>query len=212
MSATSDANGNASITLTFSNSTNADIAQVQVQNKLQVATATLPSIVQQMGVRVTKALSFLMVVGLISADGTRDATDLSDFFASNVIDPLSRVQGVGSVQLFGSQYAMRIRIDPFKLLKYGLATNEITGGAANAEHTGVRRPARRPSRDRGAAAQRDDLRAEPPAHARAVWRHFSRARSPTAPRSICATLRASRSARRATRRRRATTASRRLRR
>ncbi len=127
MSATSDANGNASITLTFSNSTNADIAQVQVQNKLQVATATLPSIVQQMGVRVTKASSsFLMVVGLISADGTRDATDLSDFFASNVIDPLSRVQGVGSVQLFGSQYAMRIWIDPFKLLKYGLATNDIT--------------------------------------------------------------------------------------
>ena len=127
MSATSDANGNASLTLTFANSTNADIAQVQVQNKLQVATATLPNIVQQMGVRVTKASSgFLLVIALTSADGTRDATDLSDFFASNVLDPLSRTQGVGSVQLFGAQYAMRIWLDPYKLLSYGLTTNDVT--------------------------------------------------------------------------------------
>jgi multidrug efflux pump len=127
MSATSDANGNASVTLTFANGVNPDIAQVQVQNKLQVATATLPNIVQQMGVRVTKASSsFLLVVALTSTDGARDATDLGDFFASNVQDPLSRTQGVGSVQLFGAQYAMRIWLDPYKLLKYGLATNDVT--------------------------------------------------------------------------------------
>ncbi len=127
MSATSDSNGNASLTLTFSNSTNADIAQVQVQNKLQVATATLPNVVQQLGVRVTKASSsFLMVVGFVSNDGTRQAVDLSDFVASNVLDPLSRVAGVGSVQLFGSQYAMRIWLDPYKLYKFGLTTNDVT--------------------------------------------------------------------------------------
>ena len=127
MSSTSDSNGNASITLTFSSNTNSDIAQVQVQNKLQVATATLPAIVQQLGVRVTKASSsFLMVVGFVSSDGTRDAVDLSDFVASNVLDPLSRVPGVGSVQLFGSQYAMRIWLDPYKLYKFGLTTNDIT--------------------------------------------------------------------------------------
>lgn len=126
MSATSDANGAAAITLTFSNETNVDIAQVQVQNKLQVATATLPNIVQQMGVRVTKASSsFLMVVALTSTDGRRDATDLSDFFASTVQDTLSRTAGVGSVQLFGSQYAMRIWLDPTSLLKYGLTTTDV---------------------------------------------------------------------------------------
>ena len=127
ISATSDSNGTASITLTFASGTNSDIAQVQVQNKLQVATATLPSIVQQLGVRVTKASSsFLMVVGFVSTDGSRNAVDLADFVASNVLDPLSRVNGVGSVQLFGSQYAMRIWLDPYKLYKYGLTTTDIT--------------------------------------------------------------------------------------
>ncbi len=127
ISSTSDSNGSASITLTFANGTNPDIAQVQVQNKLQVATASLPTIVQQLGVRVTKASSsFLMVVGFVSTDGARTAVDLADFVASGVLDPLSRVPGVGSVQLFGSQYAMRIWLDPFKLYKFGLTTNDVT--------------------------------------------------------------------------------------
>ncbi len=127
ISSSSDSNGSASISLTFQNETNADIAQVQVQNKLQVATATLPALVQQLGVRVTKASSgFLMVVGFVSSDGARDVTDLSDFVASNLLDPLARVPGVGNVQLFGSQYAMRIWLDPSKLLKYGLTTTDVT--------------------------------------------------------------------------------------
>jgi multidrug efflux pump len=127
ISSTSDSNGSASITLTFSSSTNPDIAQVQVQNKLQVASASLPTLVQQLGVRVNKASSgFLMVVGFVSSDGARDATDLSDFVATNVLDPLARVNGVGSVQLFGSQYAMRIWLDPYKLYQFGLTTADVT--------------------------------------------------------------------------------------
>lgn len=127
ISSTSDSSGNSSVTLTFTNGTNPDIAQVQVQNKLQVATASLPNIVQQLGIRVNKASSsFLMVVGFVSTDGSRNAVDLADFVSTGVLDPLARVPGVGSVQLFGSQYAMRIWLDPYKLYKFGLTTTDVT--------------------------------------------------------------------------------------
>ncbi len=128
MSSTSDSNGQAQTTLTFASGTNPDIAQVQVQNKLQAAAAMLPQLVQQLGVRVDKASTgFLMVIAFVSDDGARDATDLSDFVATTVLDPLARTPGVGSVQLFGSQYAMRIWLDPYRLHRYGLTTNDVTG-------------------------------------------------------------------------------------
>ncbi|MGB7739171.1 MAG: efflux RND transporter permease subunit, partial [Steroidobacteraceae bacterium] len=126
MSATSDASGNTSITLTFESGTDPDIAQVQVQNKLQLAMPTLPQEVQRQGVNVTKSRSgFLMVIAFVSKDGSMTRDDISDYVGSNLIDPLSRVPGVGTAQLFGSPYAMRIWLDPNKLETYGLAIGDI---------------------------------------------------------------------------------------
>ncbi|MGB7905388.1 MAG: efflux RND transporter permease subunit, partial [Steroidobacteraceae bacterium] len=126
MSATSDASGNASITLTFESGTDPDIAQVQVQNKLQLAMPSLPQEVQRQGVNVTKSRSgFLMVIAFVSKDGSMTRDDISDYVGSSLIDPLSRVPGVGTVQLFGSPYAMRIWLDPNKLDTYGLAIGDI---------------------------------------------------------------------------------------
>ncbi|HYF73150.1 MAG TPA: efflux RND transporter permease subunit, partial [Nocardioides sp.] len=126
MSATSDSNGRATISLTFETGTDADIAQVQVQNKLQLATALLPSIVQQQGISVTKTgEGFLMVVGFVSEDGSMGRDDIADYIVANIVDPLSRVPGVGSTQVFGSQYAMRIWLDPHKLETYRLSTPEV---------------------------------------------------------------------------------------
>ena|SRR5690554_5101504 len=123
---TSDSFGSTSITLTFSPDTDPDIAQVQVQNKLQLAMPRLPLEVQEQGVRVAKsARNFLMVIGFVSSDGAQDATDLADFLASSVQDPLSRVTGVGEVQVFGSQYAMRVWLDPDKLIDFHLSANDV---------------------------------------------------------------------------------------
>lgn len=109
MSSTSDAAGNASIILTFKTGTSPDIAQVQVQNKLQLAMPSLPQEVQQQGISVDKSSSnILMVAGFISDNNSLSQYDIADYVASNIKDPLSRTPGVGSVQLFGSQYAMRI--------------------------------------------------------------------------------------------------------
>ncbi|GAB2900232.1 efflux RND transporter permease subunit [Uliginosibacterium flavum] len=126
MSSASDSSGSVGITLTFAAGTNADIAQVQVQNKLQSAMSMLPQEVQKQGVTVTKtSSSFLMVVGFVSEDGSLGQTDLSDYMVANIIDPLSRVEGVGEVQLFGSQYAMRIWIDPAKLNSFKLTPADV---------------------------------------------------------------------------------------
>ncbi len=126
MNSASDSFGNASVTLTFSADTDPDIAQVQVQNKMQTALALLPQAVQQQGVTVAKsARNFLMVVGFVSEDGTQSGTDLSDFLVSSVQDPLSRVDGVGEVQVFGSQYAMRIWLDPAKLTNFRLTPGDV---------------------------------------------------------------------------------------
>ena len=123
---TSDNNGNVTIQLTFSSDTNPDIAQVQTQNKLQQAVPLLPQIVQQQGISVTKSnSSILLAVGFTSEDGKMSAGDIADFLATNVVDPMSRVEGVGSVQLFGSKYAMRIWLDPGKLDTYGVTTADV---------------------------------------------------------------------------------------
>jgi len=126
MSATSDSDGSVQVTLTFENGTNPDIAQVQVQNKLQLATPLLPQIVQQQGINVVKSSSgFLMVVGFVSQDGRLDGEDISDYVTAHLVDPLSRVAGVGNIEVFGSKYAMRIWLDPNKLDTYKLTPPEV---------------------------------------------------------------------------------------
>jgi len=137
MSSTSDAYGRATITLTFKAGTNPDIAQVQVQNKLQTALPLLPQEVQQLGVTVAKsARNFLLVFGFVSEDGKLKANDLADFLVASVQDPLSRVMGVGEVQVFGSQYSMRVWMDPTKLNNYKLNASDIKA-AIRAQNTQV---------------------------------------------------------------------------
>ncbi|MDR1146462.1 MAG: efflux RND transporter permease subunit [Verrucomicrobiales bacterium] len=127
LSSASQADGSMSISLTFKQGTDPDIAQVQVQNKLQLAIPLLPLEVQQQGIRVTKAVkNFLLVVGLISPNGTWSQYDLTDYLVSNVQDPVSRTAGVGDFTVFGSQYSMRIWLDPAKLLNYQLTVSDVT--------------------------------------------------------------------------------------
>ena len=127
MSSTSDSSGSVTITLTFDSGTDPDIAQVQVQNKLSLATPLLPQEVQQQGLKVEKSSSsFLMVAGFVSDDPNMTQDDIADYVASNIKDPISRSSGVGEVQLFGAQYAMRIWLDPNKLNNYQLTTTDVT--------------------------------------------------------------------------------------
>ncbi len=134
MSSSSDSAGNAQITLTFQAGTNPDIAQVQVQNKLQLATPRLPAIVQKSGITVAKATpNFLMVLGFVSEDGRMSDAELADFVSSNILDAISRVSGVGSVQLFGSPRAMRVWLDPNKLNNYKLVPADVVA-AINAQN------------------------------------------------------------------------------
>lgn len=126
IASTSDSFGNAEITLTFNAEADPDIAQVQVQNKLQGAMTLLPQEVQAQGVDVNKSSSgFLMVLGFVSTDGSLDKGDIADYVGANVQDPMSRVPGVGEIQLFGAQYAMRIWLDPLKLTQYNLTSLEV---------------------------------------------------------------------------------------
>jgi multidrug efflux pump len=126
MNADAQADGTATITLTFSIGTDPDVAQVQVQNKLQLALPNLPQEVQQAGVRVNKpARNFLIVLGFISTDNSMSNEDLTDYVATNLLDPLNRTKGVGDVTIFGSQYAMRIWVDPSRLNNYGLTTGDV---------------------------------------------------------------------------------------
>ncbi len=126
MAATSSGNGGASLALTFENGIDPDIAQVQVQNKLQLSMPLLPQEVQRQGVNVGKSRSgFLQVVGFVSDDNSMTRSDISDYVVANIVDPLSRVPGVGSLQVFGSQYAMRIWLDPNKLDAYQLTPSDI---------------------------------------------------------------------------------------
>ncbi len=131
MSSTSESTGSVTITLTFENGTNPDTAQVQVQNKLALATPLLPQEVQQQGVQVTKsANNFLNVLAFVSEDGKMNAADLSDYVAANVQEAISRVEGVGDTTLFGSQYAMRIWLDPSKLNSYKLTPLDVKNAIA----------------------------------------------------------------------------------
>ena len=126
-SSESDKDGSMTITLNFAQGTNPDIAQVQVQNKLQLATPLLPPEVQQQGLRVAKATkNFLLVLGFSCTDGSMIGADIADFIASTVQDPISRTNGVGDFQLFGSQYAMRIWLDPAKLNNYSLTPVDVS--------------------------------------------------------------------------------------
>ncbi len=125
-SSSSNADGSVQITATFAAGTNPDIAQVQVQNKVQAAVPLLPSAVQQLGVTVQKVQNnFILVVAIYDDTGRYNNVDISDFLVSHVNDPLSRVPGVGGTQTFGAEYAMRIWLDPFKLKNYGLLPSDV---------------------------------------------------------------------------------------
>jgi multidrug efflux pump subunit AcrB len=126
MSASSDASGAGRIELTFAPGTDPDLAWAQVQNKLQLAMASLPTVVQQQGVKVSKSTrNWLMVVGLISTDGSMDDIDLADYAQANIEQPLARVPGVGEVQTFSTQYAMRVWLNPDKLNNYQLTMDDV---------------------------------------------------------------------------------------
>ena len=126
ISSNSAGNGQASINLNFEQGVDPDIAQVQVQNKLQSATALLPADVQRQGVKVTKSgASFLQVIAFYSPDNSLSASDIKDYVNSNISEPLSRVAGVGELQVFGGSYAMRIWLDPAKLTSFNLTPNDV---------------------------------------------------------------------------------------
>jgi len=126
MSSTSDSSGAVSITLTFKAGTDPNIAQVQVQNKLQLAVPLLPEVVQRQGISVVKSTrNFLLIAGLVSEDGTMDRHSLTDYMVSNLQDVISRVEGVGELQLFGTQNAMRIWLNPAKMNNFHITTNDV---------------------------------------------------------------------------------------
>src|SRR5688572_25913825 len=136
MSSSSDGSGSSSITITFAQGTDPDVAQVQVQNKLANALPSLPLVVQRQTVRVAKSTgNFLMIVGLISDSPNVTANDMSDFASATLLDQLSRVEGVGEVQLFGAAYAMRIWLDPNRLKGFALTPGDVVAAitAQNAE-------------------------------------------------------------------------------
>lgn len=131
MSSNSTSAGTAQITLTFETGTDPDIAQVQVQNKLARATPLLPEPVQRQGVSVQKSSAgFLMVIALISDNAGYEQVDLADYMVSNLVDELSRIEGVGSVQVFGAPYAMRIWLDPSKLAAFELAPSDVVAAVS----------------------------------------------------------------------------------
>jgi multidrug efflux pump len=132
LSATSDDSGQSTITLAFEPGTNPDIAQVQVQNKLQLAVPLLPPQVQQSGIRVTKSgVSFLLVAAFVSSDPHMSKYDIADYVVSHVQDPVSRINGVGNINVFGTQYAMRIWLDPNKLNAFALTPVDVTNALQN---------------------------------------------------------------------------------
>ncbi len=131
VSSESNSDGSMTITATFEQGTSSDTAQVQVQNKLNLATPLLPQEVQQQGIRVTKAVkNFLMVIGVVSRDGSMTKDDLANYIVSNLQDPISRTAGVGDFQVFGAQYAMRIWLDPAKLNNFNLTPVDVKNAIA----------------------------------------------------------------------------------
>ena len=129
MSATSDSSGQGAITLTFAPGTDADVAWSKVQNKLQLAMPMLPEVVQRQGVTVSKSTrNYLMLVGLVSDNPSVDSNDLADYAISQVQPSLARVAGVGEVEAFGSQYSMRVWLNPDKLTQYNMTVDDIVTG------------------------------------------------------------------------------------
>jgi hydrophobe/amphiphile efflux-1 (HAE1) family protein len=129
MSANSDAAGSATLTLTFEPGTDPDLAWAKVQNKLQLALPSLPQVVQQTGLRVTKSTrNYLMIIGLTTSDSTWTNTDLSDYIVTNVQNMLARVPGVGEAEAFGAGYSMRIWLDTDKLTEYGMTIADVVAG------------------------------------------------------------------------------------
>ncbi|EGD58001.1 multidrug efflux protein, RND family [Novosphingobium nitrogenifigens DSM 19370] len=125
-SSTSDSSGTATITVTFAKGTDPDVAQVQVQNKVQQATSRLPTEVQQQGLTVTKSNSdFLMIVGMYDKSDRTTSSDVADYLVSNYQDDIARLNGVGQVQVFGSEYAMRVWMDPVKLASRQLMPSDL---------------------------------------------------------------------------------------
>lgn len=123
----SSSTGSATVTLTFGNTIDPDIAQVQVQNKLQLVQSQLPDVVQTAGITVTRSTSSILLVGaLVSTDAKRSSVELGDIFSTQIEDQIKRLEGVGSVQVFGTGYAMRIWLDPFKLNKFQLTPTDVT--------------------------------------------------------------------------------------
>lgn len=132
MSSSSDAAGLATVTLYFLPGTNPDTAQVQVQNKVQLAMPSLPQTVQQQGVVVAKATrNFMMFFTLSTTDDSLDEVELGNYIAASVLDPIRRVSGVGEANMFGSQYAMRVWINPDKLNSFGLTAADVTSAIEN---------------------------------------------------------------------------------
>ncbi|TDO98137.1 efflux RND transporter permease subunit [Marinomonas balearica] len=130
-SSSSTSAGRASINVVFEQGTDADTAQVQVQNKIQQVTSSLPTSVQQQGVSVSKSQSdFLLIAALYDETDTDSASDLSDYLITSIQDSVSRIEGVGSVRVFGSEYAMRIWLDPLKLASYGLMPSDVSSAIA----------------------------------------------------------------------------------
>jgi hydrophobe/amphiphile efflux-1 (HAE1) family protein len=126
LSASSDSSGASRVELTFEPGTDPDLAWAQVQNKLQLAMASLPEVVQRQGVKVSKSTrNYLLLVGLISEDGSMEGNDLRDYAQSNLEKVLSRVPGVGEVEVFGGQYAMRIWLNPDKLNDYQMTVQDV---------------------------------------------------------------------------------------
>jgi multidrug efflux pump len=136
MSSSSDSSGAVAINLTFKAGADPNIAQVQVQNKLQLAVPLLPQIVQKAGISVLKSTkNYLMLVGLVSEDGSMDRNSLTDYMVSNIQDIVSRIEGVGELQMFGAQNAMRIWLNPSKLNNYHLTSVDVSAAlmAQNAQ-------------------------------------------------------------------------------
>ncbi|WP_137130492.1 efflux RND transporter permease subunit [Rhizobium sp. FY34] len=133
----SSSTGSATVTLTFGNSIDPDIAQVQVQNKLQLVQSQLPDVVQTAGIEVTRSTSSILLVGaLVSTDSKLRPVELGDIFSTQIEDQIKRLEGVGSIQVFGTGYAMRVWLDPFKLNKFQITPNDVTS-AIEAQNTQV---------------------------------------------------------------------------
>ena len=125
-SSSSSSDGSSGISVTFKQGTDPDVAQVQVQNKVQQAIPRLPPTVQQSGIVVTKSQNnFLMIVGIYDSTDKSTQGDIADYLNSTLSDPIARVDGVGTIQVFGSSYAMRIWLDPAKLLSFSLMPTDI---------------------------------------------------------------------------------------